>query len=106
MILVIIVPQWYNDIQEGSTTVFGLDQQMKLPITKYKTYDPTTFKDWKFQDLNAIGNLIEQLPWRRKNIELDCYNLTCSVGRLNLFSPHSCLRSQVKELVIILCFTL
>jgi hypothetical protein len=78
-------PQWYNDIQEGSTTVLGLDQQMKLPITKYKTYDPTTFKDWKFQDLNAIGNLIKQQPRGRKNIELDCYNLTCSVGRLNLF---------------------
>ena len=59
-------PQWYNDIQEGSTTVFGLDQQMKLPITKYKTYDPTTFKNWKFQDLNAIGNVIEQLPWEEK----------------------------------------
>ncbi len=78
-------PQWYNDIQEGSTTVFGLDQQMKLPITKYKTYDPSTFKDWKFQDLNAIGNVIEQLPRGRRNLELDCYNLTCSVGTWNLF---------------------
>jgi hypothetical protein len=78
-------PQWYDDIQEGSTTILGLDQQMKLPITKYKNYDQTTFKDWNFQDLNAIGNLIEQLPKGRRNIELDCYNLTCSIGTWNLF---------------------
>lgn len=77
-------PQWYNDIQEGSTTILGLDQQMKLPITNYKTYDQTKFQEWNFHDLNAIGNLMQQLPSGRKNIELDCYNLQCNLGRWNL----------------------
>lgn len=73
-------PQWYNDIQEGSTTIFGLDQKMKLPLNRYKTYDKDKYKNWNYDDLNAIDNMMQQLPSGRRNIELDIYNLTFKMG--------------------------
>jgi len=81
-------PQWYNDIQEGSTTIFGLDQKMKLPITSYKTYDKDKYKNWNYDDLNAIDNMMQQLPSGRRNVELDIYNLTFKMGlwRLPFFN--------------------
>jgi len=73
-------PQWYNDIQEGSTTIFGLDQKIKLPLNRYKTYDKDKYKNWNYDDLNAIDNMMLQLPSGRRNIELDIYNLTFKMG--------------------------
>ncbi len=87
-------PQWYDDIQEGSTTIFGLDQKMKMPLTNYKTYDKDKYKKWKYDDLNAIDNMMKQLPSGRRNIELDIRNLTFNMGLWILpffnFSQFSC----------------
>ena len=77
-------PQWYNDIQEGSTTIFGLDPKMKLPLTNYEKYDKDKFKSWNFKDLNSINNMMQQIPSGRRNIELDIYNFTFNMGLLRL----------------------
>jgi len=81
-------PQWYNDIQEGSTTIFGLDQKIRLPISNYKTYDKDKYKNWNYDDLNAIYNMMSQLPSGQRNIELDVRNLTFKMGlhRLPFFN--------------------
>jgi len=77
-------PQWYNDIQEGSTTIFGLDPKMKLPLARYEKYDKDKYKKWEFEDLNAIDNMMKQLPSGRRNIEIDAYNFTFKMGLFRL----------------------
>jgi|TARA_B110000503_G_scaffold129298_1_gene201385 hypothetical protein len=73
-------PQWYNDIQEGSSTIFGLDNKLKLPLTNYKDYDKNKYKNWDFDSLNSIKNMIGQLPQGRKTIEMDLNSLEFKIG--------------------------
>ena len=73
-------PQWYNDIQEGSTTIFGLDQKLKLPLTNYKGYNKNKYKDWEFDSLNSTKNMMEQLPHGRRTIEIDLNSSQFKIG--------------------------
>ena len=87
-------PQWYNDIQEGSTTIFGLDQKMKLPLTNYKDYNKDKYKNWEFNSLNSTKNTMEQLPQGRRTIEMDLNSFQFKMGSRILpffnFSTFTC----------------
>jgi hypothetical protein len=73
-------PQWYDDIQEGSTTIFGLDSKLKLPLKNYKDYDKNKYKNWEFDSLNSVNNMMKQLPKGRKTIEIDINELKFKIG--------------------------
>lgn len=73
-------PQWYDDIQEGSTAVFGLDHKLKLPLTKYKDYDKNKYKSWDFDNLNSAKNMMGQLSQGQRTIEMDLNSLEFKIG--------------------------